>query len=253
MVKHNPQAVHSAFSRSLQHEWSYLQWVIANDPAHYDKLNKIIWEELILSLLDVDVVNNTLLPLFFLLMKFTGSGILHPTTEVSLNHVTSINSTIHLKEAILQNHPFNSADHRKCMDSGREVGQKSKAEKYESVLIVVTQPMSPDIECTIHCSQECGQLLNLLPQYCNNTVLSEQEFYNNLLFHNRCTLANLPKHCDGCRKKFTLIHTLECKSGGLIIVQQNEVQYKLAQIGSQTYTKSSISNKPYVNTNWGVR
>eukprot|EP00957_Ditylum_brightwellii_P131743 10047192-Ditylum_brightwellii.AAC.1 len=66
MVKRNPQAVHSAFSRSLQHEWSYLQRVVATDPACYEKLDRIIWEELIPSLLDVDVVDDTLLPLFSL-------------------------------------------------------------------------------------------------------------------------------------------------------------------------------------------
>eukprot|EP00957_Ditylum_brightwellii_P121790 9287577-Ditylum_brightwellii.AAC.1 len=135
----------------------------AVDPAHYKKLDKIIWEELIPSLLDVNVVDNTLLPLFSLPVKFAGIGILCPTTEVSLNHATSINSTIHLKDAILQNHPFNYADHQECMDSGREEGQKSKAEKYESILIVVVQPMSPNIERAIWRSQECGQLLNMLP------------------------------------------------------------------------------------------
>eukprot|EP00957_Ditylum_brightwellii_P207261 15352175-Ditylum_brightwellii.AAC.1 len=95
------------------------------------------------------------------------------------------------------------------MDSGRDEGQKSKAEKYESVLIVVMQPMSPDIERAIRHSQECGQWLNMLPWYRNNTVFGEQEFCNNLLLQYRCTPADLPKHCDSCGKKFTLIHALE--------------------------------------------
>eukprot|EP00957_Ditylum_brightwellii_P122441 9336278-Ditylum_brightwellii.AAC.1 len=70
MVKCNPQAVHSAFSRSLQHEWSYLQRVIDADPALYTKLDAIIKEELIPSLLDVDAVDTPLLPLFSLPVKF---------------------------------------------------------------------------------------------------------------------------------------------------------------------------------------
>eukprot|EP00957_Ditylum_brightwellii_P022251 1679608-Ditylum_brightwellii.AAC.1 len=52
---------------------------------------------------------------------------------------------------------------------------------------------------------------------------------------------------------FTPIHALECKSGGLTIVQHNEVQYELAWVGSQAYTKLAISSKPYVNTSWGGR
>eukprot|EP00957_Ditylum_brightwellii_P153404 11675860-Ditylum_brightwellii.AAC.1 len=98
------------------------------------------------------------------------------------------------------------------MDSGREEGQKSKAEKYESVLIVVIQPMSPDIERTIRRSKEYGQWFNMLPRYQNNTVLGEQEFRDNLILQYHCTPADLPKHCDCCGKKFTLIHALECKS-----------------------------------------
>eukprot|EP00957_Ditylum_brightwellii_P164720 12541308-Ditylum_brightwellii.AAC.1 len=66
MVKHNPQAVHSAFSRSLRHKWSYLQKVIDADLAHYTKLDDIIKEDMIPSLLDVDNVDNSLLPLFSL-------------------------------------------------------------------------------------------------------------------------------------------------------------------------------------------
>eukprot|EP00957_Ditylum_brightwellii_P005984 453081-Ditylum_brightwellii.AAC.1 len=139
------------------------------------------------------------------------------------------------------------------MDSGREEGQKSKAEKYESVLIVVTQPMSPDIKCAIWRSQECGQWLNILPQYHNNTFLGEQEFCDNLLLRYCCTPADLPKHCESCRKNFILIRALECKPGGLIIVQHNKIQYELVQVGSQANTKSAISNEPYVNTSQGGR
>eukprot|EP00957_Ditylum_brightwellii_P039043 2950872-Ditylum_brightwellii.AAC.1 len=98
------QAVHSAFSRLLQHEWSYLQRVIDADPTHYTKLDDIIKEELISSLLDVDIADNSLPPLFSL-------------------------------PAILQEHQFNLEDHSKCMDKGRMDRQKSKTDKYESILI----------------------------------------------------------------------------------------------------------------------
>eukprot|EP00957_Ditylum_brightwellii_P108518 8277072-Ditylum_brightwellii.AAC.1 len=153
--KHNPWAVPSAFSRSLQHEWSYLQRVINADPALYSKLDDVIKEELIPSLLGVDVVDTTLLPLFSLLVKFACIGVFSPSTELPLNHTTSINSILHLKQAILQEHQFNSEDHSKCMGKGQLEGQKSKADKYESILVKVTAPMSPDIVHAIQRSQEC--------------------------------------------------------------------------------------------------
>eukprot|EP00957_Ditylum_brightwellii_P079109 6016489-Ditylum_brightwellii.AAC.1 len=96
------------------------------NPANYKKLDTILQEELIPSLLDVDVVNKTFFPLFSLPVKFADTGVLCSSTEVSLNCVMSINSTLHLKEAILQNHPFNSQDHCKFMDNGRAEGEKRK-------------------------------------------------------------------------------------------------------------------------------
>eukprot|EP00957_Ditylum_brightwellii_P072360 5499484-Ditylum_brightwellii.AAC.1 len=85
------------------------------------------------------------------------------------------------------------------MEKGRSGGQKSRSDKYEIVLEAVMNPMSPDVECTICCSQDCRQWLNMLPSWhCNNTVLSEHEFHQSLLLGYQCTPADLPKECDGC-------------------------------------------------------
>eukprot|EP00957_Ditylum_brightwellii_P143054 10900105-Ditylum_brightwellii.AAC.1 len=64
MVRRNQQAVHTVFSHPLQHKWSFLQRVAYINPAAYEQLDRIIQEELILAILDVNVFNNTLLPLF---------------------------------------------------------------------------------------------------------------------------------------------------------------------------------------------
>eukprot|EP00957_Ditylum_brightwellii_P179518 13675896-Ditylum_brightwellii.AAC.1 len=112
-----------------------------------------------------------------------------------LNCKTSVESTTHLKGVILKMHPLNTEDHDKCMSTGRTYGQKAKGEKYEQVLGDTAMHMSPVIV---------------------------QESCNSLLLHYQCTPSDLLTHCNGCGKKFTLIHTLEFKAGRLIIVQQNE-------------------------------
>eukprot|EP00957_Ditylum_brightwellii_P002164 166200-Ditylum_brightwellii.AAC.1 len=55
-----------------------------------------------------------------------GIGVLSPSTKLPLNRATSVNSTLHLKQMILQEHQFKSEDHSKCMDNGRMDGQKAK-------------------------------------------------------------------------------------------------------------------------------
>eukprot|EP00957_Ditylum_brightwellii_P059507 4517987-Ditylum_brightwellii.AAC.1 len=83
----------------------------------------------------VHVVDDTLLPLFSLPVKVAGIGMLSPSTELPLNHATSVNSTLHLKQTILQVHPFNLEDHNKRMDNGRPEEQKSKAENMRLFLL----------------------------------------------------------------------------------------------------------------------
>eukprot|EP00957_Ditylum_brightwellii_P138472 10554661-Ditylum_brightwellii.AAC.1 len=100
MVRRNPQAVHTTFSRSLQHEWSFLQCVIAINLAVHEQLDRVIQEELIPALLNMDVVEDTLLPLFSLPVKYAGIGALTPTHELPLNRANSISSTAYLKGAI---------------------------------------------------------------------------------------------------------------------------------------------------------
>eukprot|EP00957_Ditylum_brightwellii_P118082 9005516-Ditylum_brightwellii.AAC.1 len=58
---------------------------------------------------------------------------------------------------------------------------------------------------------------------------------------------NLPTHCDGCDKKFSLSHASECKIGRLITDQHDEVRDKLGQVGAQAYTKSAVCDKPYID------
>eukprot|EP00957_Ditylum_brightwellii_P113169 8630425-Ditylum_brightwellii.AAC.1 len=70
------------------------------------------------------------------------------------------------------------------MDSGSENRQKSKAEKYESVLIVVTQPMSPEIERAIwRCCHDTATTQSWVSRifakiYCSDTAVLLQTYRN---------------------------------------------------------------------------
>eukprot|EP00957_Ditylum_brightwellii_P022238 1678611-Ditylum_brightwellii.AAC.1 len=145
MVRQNPQAVHTGFCCSLQHKWSYLQRVTNIDPANYMVLDNVICKELLPALLDADSINDSFVPLFSLPVKSAGIGALSPVQEQPLCCETSVQSTMHLKEVILQVHPLNLQDHSKCMEAGKAEGQKNKSLQYEAVLEQVTSGLSPDV------------------------------------------------------------------------------------------------------------
>eukprot|EP00957_Ditylum_brightwellii_P121220 9244487-Ditylum_brightwellii.AAC.1 len=51
--------------------------------------------------------------------------------------------------------------------------------------------------------------------------------------------------------KFILSHMLEYKTGGLIIMQYDEVRNELRRVGIHAYSCSVIRNKPYINNSQG--
>eukprot|EP00957_Ditylum_brightwellii_P072863 5537581-Ditylum_brightwellii.AAC.1 len=176
----------------------------------YQALDDIIQQELIPALLDVNKIDKSILPLFSLTVVHSGIRVLSPTMSQPLNHQTSDASTTHLKEAILQVQPFNTEDHDKYMSAGRTGGQKAKGEK-------------------------CG--------VSNKARAKMWAMAQHII---KCTPSDLLTYCDGCNKKFTLQHALECKLDRLIIVRHNEVTNELARVGSQAYLKAAIHNKPFI-------
>eukprot|EP00957_Ditylum_brightwellii_P048716 3696581-Ditylum_brightwellii.AAC.1 len=90
----------------------------------------------------------------------------------------------------------------------------------------------------------------MLPCCKNNNVLGKGEFCDSLLLRYMCKPQDLPSHCDGCRKKFGLKHALDCKTGGLITTQYDELRDKLCNVGMQAYSPTAIHDKPYIKPGW---
>ena len=92
-----------------------------------------------------------------------------------------------------------------------------------------------------------GQWLSILPSTVNGTKLSAQEFCDSLLLHYGRSPPDLPTHCDGCNKKFSVRHVLECKKGGLIISCHNEIHDEICDLAAQAFTPSSVRDEPKIH------
>eukprot|EP00957_Ditylum_brightwellii_P021178 1596687-Ditylum_brightwellii.AAC.1 len=88
----------------------------------------------------------------------------------------------------------------------------------------------------------------MVPRYKINNVLGQGEFWDGLLLRYMCEPQDLPSHCEGCGEKYGISHALDCKAGGLITAQHNELRDELGVIGTQAYSQSAIRNKPLINT-----
>eukprot|EP00957_Ditylum_brightwellii_P199288 15191242-Ditylum_brightwellii.AAC.1 len=72
----------------------------------------------------------------------------------------------------------------------------------------------------------------MIPQYKNNNAVGKGKFHYGILLRYMWKPQDLSSHCDGCRKKFGICHALDCKTGGLITAQHNELRDELCMVGT---------------------
>ena len=88
----------------------------------------------------------------------------------------------------------------------------------------------------------------MLPSTVNGTKLSAQEFRDSLHLPYARSPDDLPASCDGCGSKFSVLHALECKNGGLVIGQHNEIQDELYYLATCAFKPSMVHDEPKINT-----
>ena len=105
-----PQAAFSAFTKSLQHEWTYLQRVTENCGSLFKDLESVISSSFIPALFGQRCTSNDRL-LFSLPIRSGGLGIRVPTETAALAYTTSRSATEVLVNAIKNKFAFSSYDH----------------------------------------------------------------------------------------------------------------------------------------------
>ena len=78
----------------------------------------------------------------------------------------------------------------------------------------------------------------------NSMQISWEELWYNLHLRYSLMLLDLPKFCNGCRKKFTIDHTLLFPKVGLVMSSHDDAAKEWWAIGTQGLTPSDISYNP---------
>eukprot|EP00957_Ditylum_brightwellii_P054895 4160920-Ditylum_brightwellii.AAC.1 len=139
--------------------------------------------------------------------------------------------------------------HARAMDHGKVEGKKQKEEEYMWVRSEVESVFISDQCCGVERSTKCfNQWLTVVPDAENNLVLGKGKFCNMVLLQYNIIPKDLPKVCNGCGKRHTLQHALQCKTGGLITACYNKARDDLGLTASQAYTPTAIHNDPKVFT-----
>lgn len=86
-------------------------------------------------------------------------------------------------------------------------------------------------------AKELGTWLTAVPSQQNGTILSRDEFTDNLHYRFGFMPTNLPEYCDGCGDSFTAKHGLNSKKGGLVTARHDDVADEFKSLAMLAFNK----------------
>ena len=112
----------------------------------------------------------------------------------------------------------------------------------ESILAKFTHERQRSIRRAI--KGKTSAWLNVVPLESCHFDLAPSQFRDGLAIRYQRQPSCIPIKCDGCSANFTLQHALDCKTGGLVIQQHNEVRDCLGDMAAQVW--SQVVREPIV-------
>eukprot|EP00957_Ditylum_brightwellii_P158016 12028263-Ditylum_brightwellii.AAC.1 len=128
---------------------------------------------------------------------------------------------------------FETDMHVACLEQGRIDRKKRKEEEYEQEKKGIETFYIEDCCRSVkRAGRAMNNWLTVVPHTTNNSVLSKEEFRDQVLMRYLITLDGLPTIC-ACGKHHTLNHALQCKIGRLIGRRHDEARNNLGCVATQ--------------------
>ena len=88
----------------------------------------------------------------------------------------------------------------------------------------------------------------MMPSQRYNSLLSREEFQDNVRLRYGLRPLDLCDHCDGCGARFSVEHGLSCKKGGLVHVRHNDVRDEATALAAHALSPSCVKCEPNIFT-----
>uniref|UniRef100_A0A146KS76 Uncharacterized protein n=1 Tax=Lygus hesperus TaxID=30085 RepID=A0A146KS76_LYGHE len=213
----SPQAAYTAYVKSLQREWGYVQRVIGECQDQYEPLKKTIKETFVPALFGREV-SEEVHRLLNLPTKLGGLAIDDPTQTAVGTVQISQDATHHLANCIQTGDPLDSARHEAQVQATLSEAKRIRLEQQKAESEQVIAGLGSERQRIIRriLDGNASQWLSVLPIAADNLDLSCSQFRDALTMRYGYEPSGLPTFCDGCGELMGLTHALNCKKGGLV-------------------------------------
>ena len=242
-----PQAAYAAFVLSLQNEWTYISRVVPNVGPLLAPIEVAIREKFIPPLLGISPseLSGELRHLLSLSVKYAGLAIRFPVEQSEDCFKTSRQAVDYLVKSLVHRRALCLKSHKKQAEKARIDSQDAKQSDAEYYLTQWGKE-KPGDKRRLERICETGCWLTAVPNRLNGTILSAEEFRDNLRLRYNLKPLEMPDLCDGCGAKMTVEHALQCKVGGLVHCRHNDVTREFGSLCKQAFTPGDVEYEPFI-------
>lgn len=212
----SPQAVHTAFTKSLQCQWAFLQRVVEGTGDVFKPLWHVISRELIPAIFGRDILGRNEVEVLALPARLGGIGMINPTIDRESSFQSSKRTAEKVILSISTGDPLDFLDHQESVATAckeeRELRKKAQEERGRQLI----ETLGPRQQRILDRVKGASQWLSAVPTAADGQDLSADEFRDALALRYGLQPNNLPAHCDGCGATFDVNHALNCLKGGLV-------------------------------------
>ena len=220
-----PHAAYAAFTHGLMSKWTYLSRTMWGIGQLLQPLENVIRTKLLPALSGRPPPNEVERELFSLPARLGGIAISNPSNTAELEFNSSIQVTIALKEAILQQEFHYTSETLTEQTKARSEVQKLRRDKAEQASLVLKDLLPRSLKFSMELAQEKGasSWLTSLPIEEYGFSLHKSAFRDALALRYDWQPISAPSTC-GCGAKFSIEHVLSCPKGGFPSIRHNEIR-----------------------------
>jgi hypothetical protein len=248
IAKRYPQTAYAGFTTCLQAEWQYVARTTPNIGALFEPVERAIRNVFLPSLLGVEAVTREQRELMAHGVKQAGLAIRNPVDCAQLNFDVSRSAVKELVSSMTTSSYLNLAEHKRKVRAASQWGRADRIMSETAAVDRRANELGLREKYRLQRAGCTGIWLSVLPNQFNGTVLSAEEFRDNIrLRYNLLPLA-LPDNCDGCGAAFSVEHALSCKVGGLVHIRHDDVAQEFGFLCSKAFKPSRVSYEPLINS-----